>query len=87
MLLCGDITTGNILRLIRTDAESKSQKKFFMKHIKPLCEKYKHVYYIMGNHEHYGSNFLETYTYLQEAFQEMKLPIVIFDNTYTDFDG
>lgn len=87
LLLCGDITTGNILRLIRTDAESRSQKKFFMNQMKTLCKKYTHIYYIMGNHEHYGSNFSETYTYLQEAFEEMQIPIVIFDNTYTDFDG
>ena len=30
------------------------------------CAKYKHVIYVMGNHEHYGFRFDKTYNHLKE---------------------
>jgi UDP-2,3-diacylglucosamine pyrophosphatase LpxH len=53
LLLSGDITVADYLRPSRTDKDHKKMtarcKEFFFEQ----CAKYRKVYYIMGNHEHY----------------------------------
>lgn len=41
-----------------------STKKFIVKNIKQLCDKYNHVIFVAGNHEYYGSSFEEITTLL-----------------------
>lgn len=46
----------------RTGVKSHRYCKFFYEE----CAKYKDVIYVMGNHEHYGSQFHKTYNHLKE---------------------
>lgn len=38
-----------------------STQKYLVDNLKYLCDKYMHVIYVTGNHEYYGSSFVELY--------------------------
>jgi Icc-related predicted phosphoesterase len=86
LILAGDIVTANNLRSNRTDQEARSNRKYLSKQLKPLCDKYTHIFQLMGNHEHYGHNFSETKNTIVEAYKDLNLPIRIFNNDYQIFD-
>jgi Icc-related predicted phosphoesterase len=53
LLLSGDITVADFLRSERSDKSGNMMLKRCTKFFFTECAKYKKVYYIMGNHEHY----------------------------------
>jgi Icc-related predicted phosphoesterase len=46
---------------------------------------FKHVIYVLGNHEHYGSNFYDTFINLKDALKHLK-NIFVLNNTYVILD-
>jgi len=80
LIFAGDIVPAKYMQTKSNDSEARKIKRYFQKRISVLCSKYKYVFYIMGNHEHYRYNFLESANTLQEAFQNLELPIELFDN-------
>ena len=61
LILAGDILTAHMISSHRTDHESRSLKKYLLNKFKPdLTDKYKHVLYCMGNHEHYNYIYRNT---------------------------
>jgi predicted phosphodiesterase len=61
LILAGDILTAYMISGYRTDHEARSLKKYLINKFKPeLTDKYKHVLYILGNHEHYNYIYRNT---------------------------
>lgn len=54
--------------------------RFFMEE----CAKYRHVLYVMGNHEHYGGRFDKTYGVLKENLPDH---VQLLEKEYVDIDG
>ena len=48
------------------------------------CAKYKHIIYVMGNHEHYGFRFDKTYKHLKENLPDN---IVLLEKESVDING
>ena len=48
------------------------------------CPKYRHVIYVMGNHEHYGFQYHKTYPHLKE---QMPDNVHLLENECIDIDG
>jgi Icc-related predicted phosphoesterase len=87
LILAGDITTASMLRENRTDKDARSHKKYLKKFKTDLLDKYRHVFYVMGNHEHYNSIFGKTSSQLHLGFQQNGLTnITIFDNHFAIVD-
>jgi len=61
LILAGDILTAYMISGYRTDQDARSLKKYLLDKFKPdLIDKYKHVLYCMGNHEHYNYIYRNT---------------------------
>jgi len=81
LILAGDIITAAAIRENRTDKASLSVKKYMSTHFKEFIDKFTHVFYVMGNHEHYQSVFSTTKNQLRKQFDNLGLnKIEIFDN-------
>jgi len=100
LLLAGDITVANYLRSERTDADARDLKKVCKKFFFEECGKYKKVFYIAGNHEHYSGVYEDTHdilreylvgsnvTYLQNEVANIDDKTVVFGATlWTDFSN
>jgi len=59
LFLAGDIVPSDTLRPERTDAQGLRVRRRAAKFFQETCAKYKNVYYVMGNHEHYHGVFEE----------------------------
>lgn len=60
LLLAGDITTAKMMKEDRTDKDARSHDKYMQRLKSQLVDKYEYVFYVMGNHEHYGWDFNHT---------------------------
>jgi len=69
ILLSGDIQTACVLSEYRTDKRSRYCRDIFKAFFTELSEKYQNIYYIMGNHEHYGNDFDQTVPILRQFFE------------------
>jgi hypothetical protein len=66
LFLAGDICVAAYLLNNRTDRSAIKNKENCKKFFFEECAKYNKVYYIVGNHEHYGGLFDETIKILKE---------------------
>ena len=83
LLLSGDIVTAYSIYPKRNDPEARSVKRYLSRKIKPLLDKYTHVFYVMGNHDHYRWVFSKTKDTLIESFAALGLDkIRILDKDY-----
>jgi predicted phosphohydrolase len=60
LLLAGDICVATYLKKKRTDKSSRLRREWYHAFFTEASQKYKQVYYIMGNHEHYSGDFTHT---------------------------
>lgn len=61
LILAGDILTAHMISPHRTDQDARSIQKYLLNKFKPdLTDKYRHVLYCMGNHEHYNYIYRNT---------------------------
>ena len=100
LLLAGDITVADYLRPERTDKDARNLKKVCDQFFFEECDKYKKVFYIAGNHEHYSGVYEDTHdilrqylngtnvTYLQNEVAEIDDNTVVFGATlWTDYSN
>jgi len=83
LILAGDITTAAMFRDKRTDKDARSHSKFMNKFKKDVIDKYNHVLYIMGNHEHYNSIFHKTLLDLKEGFSRHGMEKILFCDNHS----
>jgi len=100
LILSGDIIPVALLNKKRTDKVSLKIKKYLNSFLEDISKKYKNVFFVMGNHEHYNGVFDYTYSEYREflsKFPSFKLlekesfnisdDVVIFGATlWTDFN-
>jgi len=70
LLLAGDIGVAKRMTTI----------KYFLE---DMSERFENVFYVMGNHEHYGSAFNETHLKIQESIDAMGLTNVHFGTQFS----
>lgn len=75
LLLGGDIVVADMLRPERTDKDALRHKAVVANFLDE-CEKYNHVYMIMGNHEHYHGLFDCTFQILLNTFEGTNVEIL-----------
>lgn len=65
-VLAGDICVAAHLASHRTDADARGHKKACTKFFQRVSDKYRRVFYVMGNHEHYRGVFEQTPVLLRD---------------------
>jgi len=67
LILSGDICESR--KLVRDCSENRTEKTDFryINFFKNECAKYRHVIYVIGNHEHYGTRFDKTHDEIKEC--------------------
>jgi UDP-2,3-diacylglucosamine pyrophosphatase LpxH len=73
LLLAGDIIPAIVLKSERTDKESIRLQDRTKKFFDDVSSKYKAVYYIMGNHEHYHGIFEESFGILTDFTKDINI--------------
>jgi len=68
LVLAGDIVIAKHLKSKERNIHNAEYYMFFDR----VCERFKNVIYIMGNHEHYKGTFNKTANILREAFSDYK---------------
>jgi hypothetical protein len=76
LLLSGDIIPAAALRQGRTDKEGLRLQDRTKKFFDDVVAKYKGVYYIMGNHEHYHGIFEDTFDILAEFTKDINITLL-----------
>jgi Calcineurin-like phosphoesterase len=73
LLLSGDIIPAVVLKKERTDKESIRLQDRAQTFFTDVAAKYKAVYYIMGNHEHYHGIFEESFGILSDFTKDLNI--------------
>ncbi len=82
LLLAGDITVAWRLGESKTDSGSHRTQKNTVKFFNEECRKYKKVFYVMGNHEHYYGDFLRTAGVMRHYLRGTN--VTVLDNESAD---
>jgi len=84
LILSGDICESR--RFVRDCSEGRTEQTDFRygDFFKKECAKYRHVIYVVGNHEHYGSRFDKTIKEIKEFLPEN---ITLLDRESIEIDG
>ena len=77
LILAGDIMNTPLLKSNRNDSHARKAQKKMIKLRDEFFSKYKHVLYVIGNHEHYGGVIYNTIGILRKFLKENN-----FKNTY-----
>jgi predicted phosphodiesterase len=70
LILSGDIVTATDLEGWRPEGDSYGNAKRFMEFFEQCSTSFKHVLYVMGNHEHYHGDFATSADTLRTALKE-----------------
>lgn len=87
LILSGDICVASELRdwdsydVVGENVRSQVFHKFFQQ----VCMEFKHVIYIMGNHEHYHGDYVTTYNRLRSKLSYLK-NLFILNNSTVEID-
>lgn len=89
LILAGDITLANYLRVDRTDKDAKTAKSMFKKLKTDLLDKYTRVLYVIGNHEHYNCIYPNTYKTIRAGLDDLGLieKVTLLENDHTVING
>jgi predicted phosphodiesterase len=71
LILSGDIVTATDLEGWRPEGDSYGNAKRFMTFFEQCATSFKHVLYVMGNHEHYHGDFATSADTLRTALEEL----------------
>jgi len=87
LILAGDIFTADAIRANRTDPKGRGLKKYVKTQlIDGLFNKYSHVLYVMGNHEHYHWLYWDSATSLRKSLKDLGAKnVVLLDNDVFSF--
>lgn len=83
LLLAGDITPAVILDTRRTDKESSRYRSRVDQFAEEELPKFKEVYHIMGNHEHYHGLWEQTADILREYWARKAPHVKLLDKEFT----
>jgi predicted phosphodiesterase len=93
LILSGDIFEAKSFKqamynpnMVLLEHERKDQRpdRFYRFMIEECAAKYRHVVYVMGNHEHYGFQYHKTYAHIKEQLPDN---IYILENEVKEIDG
>ena len=84
LLLSGDICVADYLRPERTDKYANRHRSRYQQFFLDECAKYKRVYYVMGNHEHYNGVFDDTADILRDFLKDTN--VVLLDDEFVDLN-
>jgi len=87
LILSGDIWLVPPMRLKANDRDSRKLRKRYLKFIEEELSKFKIVFLVMGNHEHYGSIFEDTANILKDFLDAHCSHAILLDNEYYDWQG
>jgi predicted phosphodiesterase len=93
LILSGDVFEAKSFKqamynpnMVLLEHERKDQRpdRFYRFMIEECAAKYRHVVYVMGNHEHYGFQYHKTYAHIKEQLPDN---IYILENEVKEIDG
>lgn len=92
LILSGDVCEAKNIKAstydpngIMFDFERSNQRPDrYYRFFKEECSKYRHVLYVMGNHEHYHFRFDKTYSHLKENLPDN---IILLENQSVEIEG
>ena len=84
LLLAGDVCVAAYLQEQRNEDTARKHKKACRKFFDEECVKYKKVFYIPGNHEHYTGVYEETLPILKDFLRDTNVDVV--DRAWLDLD-
>jgi predicted MPP superfamily phosphohydrolase len=87
LLLCGDVFVACVLKKTRTDGDSRKRRSRFTQFAERELTKYKKVFYVMGNHDHYGGCFEETPELLTKLFENYAPNTKLLNNKAVTYKG
>lgn len=73
LILAGDILVANYLREDRTDKSARVVKQLVKKLKKDLFDKYDHILYVIGNHEHYNGIYPKTIQTIKDGLKFLEI--------------
>lgn len=86
LVLAGDIMVACVLDDTKTDVNSIKNRQTFTDFFDNVCNEFPHVFYVMGNHEHYHGDFRKTAALIQDFLKRNKFENVTFlDNASVQF--
>jgi len=89
LVLSGDICTAQDFDTIAAaygDMPHSNKAASFVDFFRAASKNFKHVVYVMGNHEHYNYDFKYTASYLKENLKHLE-NIYLLDNEYKEIEG
>jgi 3',5'-cyclic AMP phosphodiesterase CpdA len=89
LVLSGDICTArdfDTVAAVYGDMPHSRKAMGFVDFFKKASENFKHVVYVMGNHEHYNYDFKFTGSYLKSCLEQFD-NIYLLDNEYKEIEG
>lgn len=87
LILAGDCFNASVMDAKKNDADSRSQKKRYLKFFKNELVKYQQVLHVSGNHEHYCGVLEKTSNLLKSFFGEHAQNVIHLNNESITFDG
>ena len=93
LILSGDVFEAKSFKqamynpnMVLLEHERKDQRpdRFYRFMVEECAAKYRHVLYVMGNHEHYGFQYHKTYAHIKEQLPDN---IYILENEVKEIDG
>lgn len=89
LVLSGDICTArdfDTVAAVYGDMPHSRKAMGFVDFFKQASKNFKHVVYVMGNHEHYNYDFKFTSSYLKSCLEQFD-NIYLLDNEYKEIEG
>jgi len=80
LIMNGDIHCARFFKEGANDSQARGAKKCMLKMAKEVFPKYDKVYHIMGNHEHYGYNILDSVNTFRKFYEANNIPVEILDD-------
>jgi Icc-related predicted phosphoesterase len=90
LILSGDVCEAKNLKQnydpnnVMHDAASTRRLDRYIRFFMEECTKYRHVLYVMGNHEHYGFRFDKTYSHINAHLPDN---VILLENQSVELDG
>ena len=93
LILSGDVFEAKRLKqdmynpdmvLLEHERQDQRPDRFYRFMVEECAAKYRHVVYVMGNHEHYGFQYQKTYQHIKE---QLPNNIYILENEVKEIDG
>lgn len=85
LLVAGDLCVALYYQMWRNDPGARSTRKLLDYVKKNVFDKYRSVFYIAGNHEHYNGLFGQTHDLMRDYWKDTHVKVL--ENEFVDIDG